>query len=59
MWITKDTDAIWVKMELNTCRNVPLEPLPFLNEVAQKRLRVGNDLNQKNYEKMGKCTKEI
>lgn len=51
MWITKDTDPIWVKMELNACGNVPLEALPFLNEVAQKRLRVGNEWIRKTMKK--------
>ena len=42
MWITKDADALWVGMEQNSCKNIPIESLPFLSEVILKRLKVGN-----------------
>lgn len=43
MWITKETDAVWVGMEQRSCQHAPLESLPFLNETTWKKLKIGND----------------
>ena len=42
MWITKD--ALWMGMEQNSYKNIPIDLLPFLSEVTLKRLKVGNVL---------------
>ena len=43
MWITEDTETIWVDMEQNSCNNVPVGALPFLTEKAQKGLGTCNE----------------
>ena len=34
MWITEDTETIWVDMEQKSCNNLPVGALPFLTEKA-------------------------
>ena len=43
MWITKETDSVWVEIEQNSCQNIPLESLPFLTEITQKKLNIGKE----------------
>lgn len=41
-WLTQEKDALWFRIEQGDCPNLPLDPVPFLNQDGWRINQINN-----------------